>query len=216
MDKFFTTFGKIALLLAVVGGAGYLTYTYSTKSAPVTPTNDLSQSIAPSSNPQNQTPTSTPKPAQTVTAGLNHAGGIAFPSYIITVPADWTVDHQSTTTESPTDNLTLTQGQYKIRIFQGATGGAPCLYPGDADQEGPSSRFISFVEFSGTDNVTFRRGPSQTQDGTPAYTVCMKSKGNTTYGQPTGFGHISYSVPTTPETTTLTQMDAIVATLKVQ
>lgn len=214
MDKFFVTFGKIALLLIVVGGAGYATYSLSAKSTSVAPTNDLATTTAaPTETPQLAT-TPTAAPSQTVSAGLNHAGGISFPRYTIRVPADWTVSHQSTSTESPTDSLTLTHGEYQIKIFQGATGGAPCLYPGDADMEGPSSRFASFVEFAGQPGTTFRRGPTQTQDGALAYTVCMKTGTNTTFGQPTGFGHISYTVPANPLTATLIQMDLIVATLK--
>ncbi len=217
MDKFFTAFGKIILILLVVGGVGYATYTYSKISVTQTPqTNQGETTTVPSTNPV--IPTPTPQPLQTVTAGLNHSGGISFPGYTILVPAGWTVNHQGTSGASPSDTLTLTNSGYQIKIYQAATGGAPCLYPGDPDQEGPSSRFTSFIEFMGSNNNTFRRSSSSNStEASTGYTLCMKGNGNTTFGQPTGFGHISYTAPSNnPDESVLSRMDVMIASLHAQ
>jgi hypothetical protein len=213
MDKFFTVFGKIILLLLIVSGAGYLAYRYTTPPAPTTNQAVLTGTIttAPSE-------TITPSPvqsSQTVTAGLNFAGGISFPAYTITIPADWTVTHTNNPGESPSDYLTVSKGSYQFKIMQGATGGAMCLYPGEPDQEGPSSRYTSFVEFTGTNTNIFRRGTSPAPSGyASGYTVCMKNGNDASYGQPTGFGHISYGAPASPDPSILTQMDTMIASLK--
>jgi hypothetical protein len=84
------------------------------------------------------------------------------------------------------------------------------LYPGDAEFEGPSSKFEIFVTLTTKDNRTLRR--SGDKDGT-AFTVCQKSV-DSSYQQPTNYGHISVNLATdfTPEI--LTEVDSIISSLK--
>ena len=99
--------------------------------------------------------------------------------------------------------------------MQGATGGAMCLYPGDPDFEGPSSRYTKFVELITQDGRTLRR--SSTDDppyqGKVGFTVCMKTDSGD-YNQPTMYGHTGYSLPVGFDNSDLLEMDAMISSLK--
>ena len=123
------------------------------------------------------------------------------------MPEGWTPNHVTTNEGTWVDTLTITNGAYQIKIFQAATGGAMCLYPGDADFEGPSSRYEAFVELTTKDGILLRRGGT-----TKGFTVCQKSTEN--FGQPTVFGHTSYTTPATADTAIVKQMDEMIASLK--
>lgn len=82
-----------------------------------------------------------------------------------------------------------------------------CLYPGDAPFEGPSSSYTAFVQLTTTDGIVLRRGGSGS-----GFTVCQKGAEN--YGQPTGFGHMSYTTPVAPDEAMLKQMDDMIKSLK--
>ncbi len=208
------------IVLAALSVIGYLGYTYSAKylSPPA-----ATSFVFPTRNPTTM-PTGPPKstpttgPPKTVTAGLNHASGSAFPKYTIQVPTSWTVDHKSTPSP-PTDTLTITQTDYQVKIFQGALGkGLPCLYPGDPDVSGLSSRFTSYFQLSGQAGITYRGGIAVGTTGTVAtqklYSVCMKDAKSKLYGQPTMFGQISLSTPIAIDTNMQNQMGAMISSLK--
>ncbi len=220
MDKFFAVLGKTVLVLILIGGIGYAAYTYgaSSKQPAIAPATQTEVTIIPTTSalpsPSASTVTPTSAPSQTVTAGLNHADGILLPSYTVTVPAGWTTDHQQSLTASPSDRLTISNGMYKITIFQAAFGGGMCLYPGEPDQEGPSTRYTSYTEFAGAGGTVYRRGP--TDSTPPSIGICQKPSSGTAFGNITSVGHIEYATPASPEATVLSQMDAIVATIKVQ
>jgi len=153
-------------------------------------------------------------PSASPTAGFTvvKAGGIlVFKVYSIDVPTDWTYSKEAAPVgDIAIDKLILTKGSYKITIYQAATGGAPCLYPGDPDQEGPSSRFASFVGITTATGDKLRRGKAD--GGGTGFTVCELQSGG--YGQPTGFGHISVSTPAVPTQAVLVQIDSILSSLK--
>ena len=135
------------------------------------------------------------------------AGGVlVFNAYTLQIPDDWAQGREK---DQDLDRLTISNGSYNIKIFQAATGGAPCLYQGDTDVEGPSSRFISFVEFNGASNNQFRRGTTGPQN---SMTVCEMQSGN--WGQPTSFGHISYQMPANPNEDMIKIMDSIISSIK--
>lgn len=163
-------------------------------------------------NPPLMTPA--PTTAASPSAGFTtiKAGGIlVFNAYSIDVPTDWTYSKEAAPTgDIALDKLTLVKGAYKISIYQAATGGAPCLYPGDPDVEGPSSRFTSFVNITTATGDKLRRGTSE--GGGTGFTVCQLQSGG--YGQPTSFGHISITSPTVPAQTVLDQIDSILSSLK--
>jgi hypothetical protein len=225
MDKFFSIFGKAVLVLIVVaalGGGGYylgksgkINLGTSQESGAVTttnpnpePTNTVETAVTPTS-----TPSSTIK-TKTVTAGLSADSGLSFTKYTIQIPEGWVENHTYENTGTAVDTLTITKGNYQIKIFQAATGGALCLYPGDAPFEGPSSTYDTFVQLTTADGITLRRGTTTETNGTKrGYTLCQKSTENS-YGQPTGFGHTSFSTPVTPDEMTLKEMDTMITSLK--
>lgn len=141
---------------------------------------------------------------RTVSAG----GVVSFPAYEIVVPEGWQekIQHDDVT---QIDILTLTNGAYEIRIMQGATGGALCLYPGDAPFEGPSAEYPAFWEIKASDILLRRSG----EEGGDAFTLCEKKDDNT-YFQPTTFGHISYKLPAGYDKDMLSQMDEMASSLK--
>jgi hypothetical protein len=88
-----------------------------------------------------------------------------------------------------------------------------CLYPNDADFEGPSSRYDTYVELKTADGVILRRGTTNTDNGiTKGYTICQK--GTETYGQPTGFGHMSVTTNIPSDPAVIAEVDAMIMSLK--
>lgn len=159
---------------------------------------------------QQAVPTITPKPSTliTVVAGLSKSAGLSFDQYSIVTPDDWTSRKESQT--SLDEKLILEKDGYSISIFQAATGGALCLYPGDADFEGPSSKFEIFTTLNTKDNRTLRR--SGDNNGT-AFTICQKSADGS-YQQPTNYGHISIKLPSAWDDDGLKTVDSIITSLK--
>lgn len=210
MDKFFAAFGKVLLVLLVLGGVGVGAYFYGVqkKSQPATtatpsPTPDVGQMA---------TPSATPIAKKTVEGGVDKSAGLAYDQYTIEVPVDWTVKKE---TDTASEKLTISKGAYQLTIMQGATGGALCLYPGDPDFEGPSSRYTTYVELKTKDSRLLRR--SGTDDppyqGKVGFTVCMKTDSGD-YNQPTMYGHIGYSLPAAYNNSILLEMDAMTTSLK--
>lgn len=142
---------------------------------------------------------------------VQSGGVLVFNTYTLDVPNDWKYTKEAAPSgDVASDKLVLTKGAYTISIYQAATGGAPCLYPGDADVEGPSSRFTSFTELTTQTGDILRR--SVAQGSSSGFTVCEKQVGG--YGQPTAFGHIAISSPTNPSSTMLAEIDSILSTLR--
>lgn len=156
-----------------------------------------------------ETVTPTPTPPQTT---LVKAGGVlVFNAYSLELPSGWQYAKEvAPTGDIELDKLTLTKGTTKITIFQAATGGAQCLFPGDPDVEGPSSRYTTFVNITTQTGQTLRRGGTAEATG---FTGCEK-QGSNPWGQPTSFGHISISTPggATPEI--LKEVDSILTSLR--
>lgn len=147
-------------------------------------------------------PAATPASGTTVTAG----GVLVFSKYTVQIPSDW----QSAKESGPDmDKLTLTKGGYKIAIYEAATGGAQCLYPGDPDAE-MATRYTTFTEITTQSGGKLRRSGT----GATAFTICEKPLGNTAYGLPTTFGHISVTTPASPTPAMMAEIDGILATLK--
>lgn len=214
MNNFFATLGKIAIVLFVigvlVGGGIYIGLKLRNQSGALgvlqnTATNSVTSE--PANQLPNQTPSSTPVPNIISITSTSSS----FASFKIAVPTGWTAD-SSQIAGAP--KLTITNGNYQLIISQGAGGGAGCLYPGDPPQDFASS-FNAFTAITGSDGE-FRRATSTAGSpaGTSVYTVCDKKA--TGFGLPTQFGYITYNTPSTPDTTLLVVMDAIVASLKKQ
>ncbi len=218
MDKFFSFLGKAVLVLAILGGVSYGAYMLGRKTQPsesgavataVTPTAEptIDPGLMPEKLPEES------KKTTIVTAGVGAESGLSFTKYQLTVPQSWTPSHTTTNEGTWVDTLTLTKGTTTFKIFQAATGGAMCLYPDDADFEGPSSRYDSYIELQTADGVMLRRGTTNTNNGaTKGYTICQK--GTETYGQPTGFGHMSLTTGLPVDPTVIAEVDAMIASLK--
>lgn len=154
----------------------------------------------------------TPAPTIAPTGkSLIKAGGVlVFKAYSLEVPIGWeSLKEGAPAGDIELDKLTLTKDGYKISLLQAATGGAPCLYPGDPDVEGPSSRFTKFIEFTVQSGELMRKSSNDIK----GFTVCEK-QGVNGYGAPTSFGHVSITLPATTTQAVLTEIDAIVASLK--
>jgi hypothetical protein len=218
MEKFFSFFGKAVLVLALLGGISYGAYTLGRQTKPtdsgaaaiaVTPTVEptIDPGLMPEKLPEEN------KKTTTITAGVGAESGLSFTKYELTVPQGWTPTHTTTNEGTWVDTLTLTKGTNTFKIFQAATGGAMCLYPNDADFEGPSSRYDTYVELKTADGVILRRGTTNTDNGiTKGYTICQK--GTETYGQPTGFGHMSVTTNIPSDPTVIAEVDAMIMSLK--
>lgn len=204
--KYFVTVFVTAIIV-------FLSATIYYKGFPVFPDYNKSgiatQSGIPVSSTEVASPISTSTSIQTTTV---KAGGVlVFKAYSINVPTTWQYAKEGTPSgDIPIDRLTLTKDGYKITLYQAATGGAPCLYPGDADVEGPSSRFVSFVAITTQTGDLLRRG---VPEGGGGFTVCEK-QGSNSYGQPTSFGHISITTPANPSASIIVEIDSMLASLK--
>ena len=210
MDKLFAVFGKLAIILLVVGAVAGGAYYYGVKkTAPVSSPTQTAASVG----TETPTPPASPKATKTVEGGVPKSAGLSFDLYTIKVPVEWVVTKDTSTPAY--EKLTITKGAYQLTIMQGATGGAMCLYPGDPDFEGPSSRYTKFVELKTQDGRAVRR--SGTDDppyqGKVGFTVCQENvEGD--FGQPTNYGHVGYSLPTGFDNEILLEMDAMVTSLK--
>ncbi len=156
-------------------------------------------------NPSPSPPIASPeteKPRKVVLGG----GVLSFPKYLLTVPLDWADSKQVLGPDA--EKVTVKKGDYEISITQGGFGGATCLYPGDPDSEGPSSRYTSFIEIVTNSGDLFRRSWSGT---TTAFAICQRTEYG--WGAPTLYGSISFKVPAGYTTEMIAEMDAILASL---
>jgi hypothetical protein len=210
MERFFSIFGKITLVLLVLSAMAYGGYYFGNQVKLVekpeaVKTEDqqvVEETQAPIVVAQN------PLPLTTVVAGVAKSAGLSFDNYSIMFPDDWTSKKESQTAMD--EKLILTKEGYTITIFQAATGGALCLYPNDADFEGPSSKFEIFTAITTKGGRFLRR--SGDKNGT-AFTICQKASDGS-FQQPTNYGHISIKIPAnfTPEI--LAEIDSIISSLK--
>lgn len=209
MDKFFSVFGKLMLVVLVLGSMAYGGYyfgtqsKFSTKPEAVTVDNGLTSTVAPV-----VIATPSPTPLLTVVAGLPKSAGLSFDQFSIMTPSDWVSKKESQSAMD--EKLTLTKEGHTITIFQAATGGALCLYPQDPAFEGPSSKYEVFTALNTKDGKMLRR--SGDKNGT-SFTICQKGL-DSSYQQPTSYGHISIKLPINFNPEILTEIDSIISSLK--
>jgi len=158
-------------------------------------------------------PSASPVVVQIPVAPTTIKGGgvLVFKAYEITVPVGWqSAKEGAPNGDIPLDKLTLTKDNYKVTIYQAATGGAQCLYPGDAKVEGPSSTYDSYVDLTAPSGEKLRKSTSGVNKSA---TLCEQQQSG--WGQPTSFGHISIEVPGNGGTAAMTsEIDAILMSLK--
>lgn len=204
MEKFFSIFGKIMLIVLVLGSLTYGGYYFGRKTVSVKERVAGNDEVVPASAVPTLLPT--PHALSTIVAGLPKSAGLSFDQYSVITPSDWVSKKESQTAMD--EKLVLSNGEYIINIFQAATGGALCLYNGDAEFEGPSSRFTKFVDLTTKDNRSLRRSGEGN-----AFTVCQKS-GDGSYQQPTNYGHIAIKTAANPTAEMLSEIDQIISSLK--
>lgn len=212
MDKFFAIFGKISLVVIILTTMIYGGYYFGKKAGnTIKPeavnTEESLETTLPSPQPINQSQI-------TVIGGVPKSAGLSFDQYSIVTPEGWSSKKENQTVAD--EKLILTKGEYQISIFQAATGGAFCLYPGDDDLEGPSSRFETFIILTTKDGRTLRRSLPAQADGNKnenGFTVCQKSADGS-YQQPTNYGHISITVANNPSPEMINEIDTILSSLK--
>jgi hypothetical protein len=139
---------------------------------------------------------------QKVTGG----GIMSFPRYELTVPANWSVKREIPGPDS--ERLVLSSGELGITILQGGFGGSVCLFTGDADSEGPSARYTSFVEIVNLSGDKFRRAKPASGNG---FGVCQLTQYG--WGAPTLYGAISLKTPSSPSASDLSIIDEILSSL---
>lgn len=198
-----------AITLLVVGlGAGYFL-----KSSSGTDEKQVAQ-VTPT---QATTPTPTATLVDDTANWLSYSNAkvknLSLKQYTIKYPPTWTPGISHT---DMTDEYTLTNGSYAIKIYQAPMGGAMCIFEGEMPQ-GPATdlRTTKFVDVTTTEGTMFRRYLTTTPTPAPTtstYNFCGTSD-EITWGSPTAFGGITYTTPTTPDENTLTEMDAIIKTL---
>jgi len=214
MDKFFSAFGKIALLLIVVAGLigggvyldRYVIHKPNSQSTQVTPT-VAEEMVSPTID------IITP----TLTKGSTHfavsAGGVnPFKSYTLSAVSGWGVSKTHNTTM---DQIILTQGEYQLSIYQAAIGGGGCTFPGDQPQQ-MSISLTEPHEIPLLDGSLLKRGKTVSPTATKSsYTICQKGSDGS-FGSLTVFGAITYTTPLSPDALVLAQMDAMVGSLQKQ
>jgi hypothetical protein len=224
MEKVYPILGKIFLALLaltiVAGGGAYLNQKgyFNTKILDSASPSPLAEVEYTQQNQYNLEVINTPQAivqTKVITAGLDKSSGLSFSKYQMIVASGWT-DNRVTENEGvPVDTLTLAKGEYNIKIFQAATGGALCMYPNDAVFEGPSSKYDNFVNLTTTDGTQIRRSGTTTYQGNSrGFTVCQKSTQDASYQQPTGYGHISITTPVNFDVATMTEIDGMLTSLQ--
>lgn len=153
--------------------------------------------LAPTSTPQD-----TPNPLQIIKGG----GILSFPHYQLKAGADWIYSREAQGQDN--EKIILQNGSYGLSITQGGFGGAICLYPGDADTEGPSARYNKYIEITTNSGDKLRRS---TPDNGKGFGICQLTQYG--WGAPTLYGHISLTVPSNPTPEMLKEIDGILASL---
>ena len=208
-------FGKTALILILIGGIAYTAYSFG-KGSFSPPgfggvTTSATPEVSPTALPPFAVATPTPESGAQISAGLDASSGLSFTKYQLSAPKSWIPNHATTNEGTWTDTLTLTSTKGgTVKMFQGATGGAVCLYAGDPDFEGPSSRYDKYVELTTRDGIVLRRG--WTTGSEQNFTVCQKSQDGS-WGQPTVFGHVSVKIASS-DATEIAEVDAMLTSLK--
>ena len=201
-------FGKFVLLLLVLSIFIYGGYFFGKRAGNIVKPEAVSvenEVIKDATTPPPPTVSGT---LATVLGGVSKSAGLSFDQYSISTPEEWIAKKENQTVAD--EKLILTKDKYQINIFQAATGGALCLYPGDGDFEGPSSKFEIFTDLNTKDNRMLRRSGNESENG---FTVCQKGQDGS-YQQPTNYGHISITVPDNSTQEMMDEIDMILSSLK--
>jgi hypothetical protein len=200
--------GAIIFLALVIGAAAiYLGMQRRTELAlNANPTPTAAPTIAP-------TQAVTPTPELEIKNWENFTStkvkDLSFPAFSISYPFEW---KQETKKDDISNTVTLTKDGNEIKIYQASMGGSQCIFTGELP-DGPASdyRKSEYVDIkAGT--ATIRRVTTTVKSKT-TYAFCSNGTNKDSYGSPTTFGGITYTL-TNDDVVTLKEMDSILATLK--
>ncbi|MBI3396846.1 hypothetical protein HY045_00050, partial [Candidatus Woesebacteria bacterium] len=157
----------IAVTLLAVGI--YIKFTVSNNTVREETVNQNQETPIPTPLPtlvSTPSPTSLPSPTPSGTGTITSAGGLlVFSKYSINTPLGWSVTKTQPVPQS--EKLLITKSGYEISIYQAATGGSQCTYPGDSVPQGPSVSFAKFTELTTQSYNKLRRS-----QGITGFTVC--------------------------------------------
>ena len=159
---------------------------------------------------QESSPSYVASPSPTPSKIVKGGGILSFPKYQMTVPPDWQDSRESQGADD--EKIILTKGVYQLSITQGGFGGAVCLFPGDADIEGPSARYDAYKELTTQSGDLFRRSWTGTELTSTGFAICHKTQYG--WGAPTLYGHIAFITPAAKTRAMIDEMDSILASLK--
>lgn len=205
--NFFSIFGKIVLVLLVLGGLTYGGYYLgsSKKNENVSPT-PTPPAMQVTTEPNQITIVPAKPSTKTVKGGLTD-GSTSFKPYSVDIPEGWAEKVEKT---DITHKLTVSKSGYSIEIYQAPLGGNGCIYKGDPPSDFTQT-FNNFVAINGN-SAQFRR--SWNTDG--QYTICQKHPSENSYGSITTFGAIGAKAPVPQDSAIMTELDGIIASLKTQ
>ncbi len=205
------------MLLSVGLVAGYLLTNYmntTTKKSEEKPTPTptiTSKNVEEENSEMEKTPTPTTSISKKkVSSGLTNSN--AFKPYTIDIPSGWS-DSKESDANAGIDKLTITKNGYTLTIYQAPFGGGGCLYGNEAEQ--PFTQ--KFSDYADISLGQYRRSWNKTgnQGGTIGYTVCQKSADNS-YGSITQFGAISVKSPDPADSSVLSEIDSMIASITKQ
>ncbi len=212
----FSLIGKLAaaavIILILVGGGYFLgtklaknnnSNQANTNPTPTVTTTPAAMQESPTASPSGPVVNQTQVKAGGVT-------GVSFSAYTVSVPADWTSKDDKT---AVSDKLTITKGPVSLVITQAAIGGGGCLYPDNKPSE-MAQTFTDFVGITGSAGQ-LRRSFNKSDDPTINYTICQQGPDGS-FGSPTLFGAMNAMAPASVSTQTLSELDAIIASIKKQ
>jgi len=188
----------LLVIILLVGGISYLAGKNQLVKFPNISTNQ-------ESSPSPVT-SAAPTPSKIVKGG----GILSFPKYQMTVPSEWQDSRESQGADN--EKIILTKGAYQLSITQGGFGGAVCLFPGDADIEGPSARYDAYKELTTQSGDLFRRSWTGTELTSSGFAICHKTQYG--WGAPTLYGHIAFITPAAKTRAMIDELDAILSSLK--
>ena len=162
--------------------------------------------LSPSSYPTLSSPTSTPQDTPIPLQVIKGGGILSFPHFQLIARSNWIYSREAEGQDN--EKIILKNGSYGLSISQGGFGGAICLFPGDTDVEGPSSRYIKYIEITTNSGDKLRRSTPENGQG---FGICQLTQYG--WGVPTIYGHISLTIPNNSTPEMLKEIDAILTSL---
>lgn len=216
-DKFFSVFGKVALVMIILGLIGGGAYYYGSINKQSTlPTPTLVQ--------LKETKAETGTVKTTPTTGVRRPFQSGIGDYIFTgsIPQDWKITKAEDNFSVGTSELNIERGEYALIVRQSPRGVGACGYPDapgtstNPEMESPAiiTKYTQFLGFLGE---VFRRQDitANPSAGVSFYGICQKNSNENFYQNYTKFGEITYHTPLdNPSEAVLKEIDSIVATFK--